>query len=122
MSARIILAALFLVAGISAAQASGQTSAPLEILCSPLLCKNTKDATYNDGTDVGRAMAICEAHRDHSMMTTPETIEYGKDWQACHKIRALWEKSDAARKQREAEAKEKADKAFVESVAKKARP
>ena len=122
MTARILFAALFLIVGATSAKASGQTSLPLfaeDILCSPLLCKHT---TYNDGTDVGRAMAICEAHRDYSMMTTPETISYAKDWRACLKIRELWEKSDAAREQREAEAKEKADKAFVESVAKKAQP
>lgn len=101
----IIMALIFFPVG---AHANGYASAPIE-LC--IQCTS----------DLDRAMAICNEHRKHPPFN-PEPLTYQDDWKACYRINDLWQKSDAARKQREAEAKEKADKAFVESIAKKAHP
>jgi hypothetical protein len=77
--------------------------------------------SYADGTDIGKAMDICEEHSStpsyvYSEGNTP--VKYDHGWEACYKVRDEWNKSEAARLVREEHERIQRDKEFVESIAK----
>jgi hypothetical protein len=67
--------------------------------------------TYDDATDLGKAMNICAKHRFVSPSNKSGkfgvTVEYEDGWESCNAVHEKWTKSDEVQ-----------SKAFVDKVAK----
>lgn len=78
-----------------------------------------------DDTDVEKAMRICSKNSYPSNFIYPTNParqapnEYILGWGACYTIRSAWEKSEAAKLQREAEEQRERDSIFVNELAEK---
>jgi hypothetical protein len=75
---------------------------------------------YEDGTDVGRAMVICDRHTHMPSLVYPEggtPLEYDTGWEDCYKVRQKWDVSATAKTYREQKEQEERDRVFIKSVA-----
>lgn len=71
---------------------------------------------YDNTTDLGRAMNICEAHVMETA-TLPVIPTPVPGWEACSKVKVLWEKSEEARQMKQQEEDERLELDFVKKVA-----
>lgn len=73
--------------------------------------------------DLDRAVAICdEPGRSVHSNTIPDFPLWSPGYESCAAVISAWEKSDAARRQREAKDKAEADRAWLDSYAKGLKP
>jgi hypothetical protein len=115
---------IFVIAGLLFGSSAFADTFPCmgDCMILPNLCFNgncmiSQQPIYDD-TPLGKAMVICDRHFKQDVVTTTSpTIVYEKDWQSCFKIRALWETTETARRQREAAEQEKRDLEFVKKIA-----
>ena len=80
---------------------------------------------YDVGTEIGRAMDICEHHSHGAQFVylegeTPR--EYDRAWDACYTIRKRWNASEDAERQRKEKEQEQRDHEFVNNLAATERP
>jgi hypothetical protein len=76
--------------------------------------------SYEDGTDIGHAMTICDQHAHPTGTMYPEggepPPEYDEGWDACYAVRSEWAKGATAKAWQESAEKDAKDKQFVQRV------
>jgi hypothetical protein len=82
--------------------------------------------SYEDGTDIGHAMTICDQHTRPTGLVYPEGGSpppvYDDGWEACNQVRAEWTKGATAKARREDAERRAKDKEFVQDVARSIGP
>lgn len=96
-------------------------------ICTATLCGNhdlQRRTRYQDGTDLGRAMAICVEHElpsNAQYLTNPPSNvpgDFPTAWQSCYAIRTAWWESETGRKAKAAQEQTERDRQFVTEFAK----
>jgi hypothetical protein len=121
MIARLTVVILAAIAGLAYWAARAQT---FDFCLAPgnqalSMCPAKPAPIYDDGTDVGRAMAICARHEVYPNVVYLEggtPTSYARDWEACYKVRESWWRSEAARQFKAEQEQIERDRAFVGSV------
>lgn len=72
--------------------------------------------------DLDRAIAICDAHPNHNTNAIPVWPPYDPAYKECNHVLDRWMQSDTARRTAEREAKEAADKSWLEEYVKGLNP
>jgi hypothetical protein len=124
MRAGLIFTGLFLASSAASGQGLLGQFSPLDVcgLWTNGRCVTVDNSRYakTGNPDLDRAIAICEAHEHLTGVTDGSWKErrVETDYQVdCGKVYISWNKSDTARRIREAEAKEKADREFLSTYA-----
>lgn len=77
---------------------------------------------FDESTEIGRAMAICQEHRHFVPSTHPHgkvDIEYDAGWESCDAIHVEWLKGEEAARDKAKADKDAADLEAVKGISKK---